>query len=298
MILFEVNNEKITDDDFSLTLEKFELKNKSVLLYSRLLTLGRCKGERAAIRILRLFQEHIGPNGCLCLPCYTFSAYRNEVFDLDSKSLVGVLAEVGRQLPDFVRTIHPVYSNICWGHNTDQLSRQNYHSCFGDDSFFDIFTTLPNPYIMMLGTNFSAATIYHYYDQTYGTLGRYKKNFKARITIDGNVKHIKFDSYVKLHSFFRNRKNCLGFFDALATQLGLVKRVRLGGHCLVGINENSFHILYSICARRDPLYFVYSTVQNWEQYYQMNKYELFQHQLDSIKANEISKLFNDRVTPQ
>ena len=113
MILFKAdNNQVISDVDFRKSLEKFNLSGKSVILFSRLFSFGRIQGVHAVQKIVEILQECIGEQGSLSIPCYTFSSYKDLVFDVNkSKCVVGVLGEFSRHLPGFIRTTHPIYSH-------------------------------------------------------------------------------------------------------------------------------------------------------------------------------------------
>ena len=166
MELFEAEGEIIKDSDFASCLQAHSLKGRSVLVYSRLMSFGRIRQKETVSRILALLIECIGGEGTLCVPCYTFSAYNKEIFDpSESRSRVGALGDLARVQEGFVRTIHPVYSHACWGKHARALKAQDYHTCFGSNSFFDLFARLPDAYILMLGTTLSAVTFIHYYDQ-------------------------------------------------------------------------------------------------------------------------------------
>ena len=142
MILFKnFDNKEITDDDFYNTLQKFNLRGRSVLLYSRLFSFGRLQGKDAACRMIDILQTCIGDEGSLLIPCHTFSGYNDEVFDSEeSKCKVGILGEIGRKLPQFSRTVHPIYSHILWGNYGDLLVKQERNTCFGKNSLYDIFS--------------------------------------------------------------------------------------------------------------------------------------------------------------
>ena len=60
----------------------------------------------------------VGPRGLVVMPAFT---YDNEVFDPDTPSRTGALAEVFRRRPDAVRSSHPTYSLAAIGDGAAEL---------------------------------------------------------------------------------------------------------------------------------------------------------------------------------
>lgn len=286
MILFKNKNQKdLTDLDFREALTSFPLYGKSVMVYSRLFSFGRLSGADAAVRMIEILLEAVGPEGTLCIPCYTFSGYKNETFDIkSSKCTVGLLGEVARDVKGAVRTIHPIYSNVCIGKDAEKLQEQDYTSCFGNKSFFSLFSQLNNGYFLALGTNFSAITSAHYYDQKYQSPLRLVKKFKALIRHNGELKEILFDSYVKKLELHDDKTNCYAKFDALANELSISKSAVFGNEWVHGINEDDYHFLYKSCLETDPFYFILAPRSEFIEYYQKNKFKLYYGKVDSQKA--------------
>ncbi len=219
------------------------------------------------------------------------SAYRGETFDAaQSKSRVGILGELARAMPGFTRTVHPVYSTSCWGKDVQTLARHDPHTCFGPGSFFDLFAQLSDPYIVMLGTNLSAVTLAHYYDQMFNARGRFLKVFRATIVCNNEPVEIEFDSFVKDHEFYGDRMPCLGRLDVLAEQFGLIEREECLGNWCHGIREQDLRRLYHACLKVDPEYFLVSSREEFKDYYEKNQFRLFvggisPDRLEAVRAN-------------
>jgi aminoglycoside N3'-acetyltransferase len=295
MDLFRDKNKLYTHKDLDCLLKTFDLEGKTVLCYSRLLSFARLLGEEAVLAIINLLKKHIGPEGTLCFPCYTFSAYNNAVFNPEnSKSSTGVLGECARKLPEFCRTVHPVYSHVCWGKNADELQTcQNQKTCFGKDSFFELFCKYDSAYLLFLGTNFSAQTLYHHYEQRFKAPGRFLKSFKGVIEENGKQYGINFDSYVKDLDFYKNKMNSFARFDALTEKLKLVTRHTFAADWIHGITEKNFRALFQACLEVDQEYFLCSTKEQWETYYLNNDFRLFLNQLDIEKVRKVKKNLMD-----
>ena len=293
MDLFKTKEGIYTESDFERTLAKFNLKGRNLYLCSSLLSLGRPTNLKVPGRIIEILLDILGKEGTLTIPAYTFSAYSNEIFDVEkSRSITGVLGETARLMPGFTRTVHPVYSHAVKGKHAEFLDGQDFTTCFGENSYFDLFCSIPDSYVMVLGSSLSALAFYHYYDQLFNAPGRFVKKFKAKIQTGCEVREIEFDSYVKDYDNFYvgNLMNCLGRFDALATELGLLHREPVGMNCAAGISEPDFKRLYKSCLDTDQKYFLCSTKEEWQEYFPKNNYSLFHgeilpEKLDSIRLS-------------
>jgi len=292
MILFKAdNNQVISDVDFRKSLEKFNLSGKSVMLFSRLFSFGRLQGEQAIQKIIEILQECIGEQGSLSIPCYTFSSYKDSVFDVnESKCVVGILGEFSRHLPGFTRTTHSIYSHNCWGNHNDILNKQKYTTCFGKNSFFDLFSDLPEPYILILGTGLNTITNIHYYDQKFLADSRFLKKFKAKIRQNGGINEFEFDSFVRKENFYKDKVPCLAKLDALATDLKIIKRSKFGENWLHGVSEKDFQKLYQACLKQDPEYYLYSSQTSYLEYSEKNIFDLFHGSLEFQKIEQIKFL--------
>jgi len=291
--LYRTRDGSHSDADLAASLEPLGLEGACLLVYSRLISFGRFFREEAVIRTLDVLQEAVGPAGTVCVVCYTFSGYHNEVFDpAATKSVVGALGEVARKEPGFVRTVHPIYSNVCRGKAAAELARrQRPDTCFGPGSFFDEFGKVPKAKVLLLGTNLSATTIYHTYDQQFQAPGRFLKQFQARIREKGVERELQFDAFVKDYDFYAGeRLNCLGRLDAALTELGTLRRSKFAGDEISVLDEADFRAGHHAGLTTDQLYFLCATKAEWEGYYLKNHTRLFHGQLDPTKLEAFRKV--------
>jgi aminoglycoside 3-N-acetyltransferase len=293
MDLIKSSNGIINDKDFSETISKLDLEGKDVLIYSRLLSFGRILNINSITRIIDLFIEIIGPNGTLIIPTYTLNSYNEKCFDVNkSKIMSGILGEVASKNDKFSRTIHPVYSNAIHGYNKGYYNKQSATTCFGSDSFFDLFSKNENSIVLMAGLNFNGPTLYHYYDQKYKAKGRFIKEFNTEMILDNHNFNIKFNSYVKDKEFYHHKMNCLARFDALAHELNLVNDLAIGDNFIHSISEFNFNNLYKTALDVDQEYFLLSTEEMWDTYYMKNKFDCMHGKNDPNKVDRVKKLLS------
>ena len=290
MDLFKSKEGIVTSSQLELCFDELQLKGKNVLVYSRLLGLGRFLGKAAVEEFIRILKASIGEEGTLIIPTYTLNTYREpREFDFEkSKIMSGVLGDIANSSDEFKRTIHPVYSNCITGRFVNELLEQNFTTCFGPNSFFDLFSKVENAYVLMIGLNFNGPTLYHYYEQKLEAKGRFLKSFDVRIKISEHSFMSRFDSYVKDYSFYHEKTNCLARFDALAEVFNLVKHIQVGDDFIHGISEKDFQLLYKASLIVDQEYFLMGTESEWEEYYLKNNYDLYHNSIDIDRLNKIS----------
>jgi len=225
----------------------------------------------------------------LAVASYTLNSYKEpRFFDFDeSKIMSGVLGEVAATLPEFRRTIHPIYSNCIWGKYTQELFEQNITTCFGENSFFDIFSKLNNSYILMIGLNLNGPSITHYYEQKYSAKGRFIKFFDIKIKLGNYSFTSRFDSFVKDYEYYTNKTHCLARFDALAESFGITKHFRIGDGHMHMISEKEFQLFYKAALLVDQEYFLVGSAEEWNEYYWRNKFNIY---YDTICSERIKKI--------
>lgn len=292
MDFFKTKEGVFTDSDFADALSGLNLKGANLYLCSSLLSLGRPMNMKVPEKLIEIVVDQLGTGGTLTIPSYSFSGYNKEIFDPEtSKCIVGTLGETARKMPGFIRTIHPVYSHSVTGKYLEKLNGQKIETCFGKESYFDIFCSIPNSVIIVLGSSLSALAFYHCYDQLFNAPGRFVKKFNAKIKEGDLIKDIEFDSFVKDYDNFYTGTlmNCLGRFDALATELGVLKHIPFAGNYIHCIKENDFRRLYEACLKVDQKYFLCSTKNEWEEYYPKNNFTLFHGKLENEKILKIRR---------
>ena len=126
----------------------------------------------------------IGPSGTLVLPTFTYSATKNEVYDLNqTQSEVGIVTENFRKRKNVLRSSNPIFSVASIGKLSENFKNSSITDCFGDGTCFDLMYK-NNFWIVTLGCSFDRITFIHYVDQFKNVSYRYFKNFKSLIIND------------------------------------------------------------------------------------------------------------------
>lgn len=283
-----------TIQDFERVINNLSLQGKDVLVYSRLFNFGRLTGVKSVTSIIDILKLAVGKTGSLIIPTYTLGVYNQpRIFsETDSKIMSGVLGEFSTKDSEFIRMIHPIYSNSIYNDVDNYYEKQRKETCFGDSSFFDLYSKRKNGIVLMLGLNFNGPSLYHYYDQTFKAKGRFLKSFDVLMEYGDKKYNLNFDSYVKDYNFYSDIKNCLGRFDAISQLLGITKTVFFGDGYIHKISEPDFKKLFKITLEVDQGYFLTSSTDDWIEYYTKNNYRHFYGSLDENKINEVKKLWN------
>lgn len=293
MDIFKTSNGIVDEIILSDAISKLNLEGKDVLIYSRLLSFGRVTNIIAVNKIIDILIEHIGPNGTLIIPTYTLNSYSEKKFDIiHSKIMSGILGDVASKNKNFSRTIHPVYSNAIFGYNKEYYLKQKANTCFGEGSFFDLFSKKDNCMVLMAGLNFNGPTLYHYYDQKYNAKGRFVKDFNIHMILNNYSFDMSFNSYVKDREFYKNKMNCLARFDSLANELGMINSISIGDNYIHSISENNFHQLYRTVLDIDQEYFLLSSEELWDTYYMKNIFNCMHGKNDPFITSIVKKNLN------
>jgi aminoglycoside 3-N-acetyltransferase len=278
MDLFTVKGEPHDDAALAEVLGRFGFRGVSIMVASSLLGFGRPSGPAILPRLLELLVGAVGPEGTVIIPAYTFSAYKNEVFDPATSKGLGSLADAAQRGGRFARTVHPVYSHLVCGRHAGHLAASPPTTCFGPNSFFARFAALDDARLVLLGGNLNMLTIWHLYDQLHSVPWRFVKTFRGRIKTEAGVEEIGFDSCVKRHEAYAGRAYCFDKLDVVARMVGSLDRHPYAASFVSSIAQRDLERLYRAAVATDPDYFLFGGKEELDAYY-------FRNELDAARAN-------------
>ena len=116
--------------------------------------------------------------GTIAVPTFTFAFARGEAFDLQATPSqgMGVFSEYVRQLPQALRTPHPMQSLAVVGNYVEDLVNRDKSSAFERGSAFERILELDFK-LLLLGANVQAASIIHYSEIRANVPYRYWQDF-------------------------------------------------------------------------------------------------------------------------
>lgn len=155
-----------------------------LLVHSALQFLGKPQG--GVEMYAEALQNVIGPEGTIAVPTFNFDFARGEDYDPATAPAIkmGVFSEHVRQLPDVLRSTHPMQSLGLLGGKAAALAALDTPCAFDDGSAFDRMLDLDFK-LLLLGANIQAVSMIHHSEQRANVPYRYWKDFSGRILRDG-----------------------------------------------------------------------------------------------------------------
>ncbi len=155
-----------------------------VLCHSFLPSLGR-PATSPEEDVLGSLLDVLGPDGTLFAPAFTYSYFRNEVYDVQtSPSTVGVLGDLVRAHPGAVRSRDPNFSNAGIGPLAGLFLARPTKRSFGPDTFYDRLVQA-DAQMLLVGVDFTALPLFMHIERMNGVPYRYEKTFTG-ITRDAD----------------------------------------------------------------------------------------------------------------
>lgn len=173
-----------SSEDLALLWRQLGIKSGQVVLcHSFLPSLGRINpGPQAVVETLL---EVLGPQGTLIVPTFTYSYFRNEVYDLEkSGSTVGVLGDLVRKRPGAVRSLEPNFSMAAVGAQAEELMAREVLNPFGKGGYYDKLLRSAGQ-ALLIGVDFTALPLFMHLEWMHGVSYRYEKEFTGTTRVKG-----------------------------------------------------------------------------------------------------------------
>lgn len=168
--------------------------------------------------LLDAIREHLGPEGTLLAPSFSYSmagpemVYHHE----DTPSENGPFTEFIRSQPDAVRSLHPMFSVSGLGPKAPSILENCGKAAFGALSPFARLQQNGCKFVC-LGTRIShSLTFIHHLEQTYGCNNRYHKVLSCDVFREGVRQPGPWLAYLAFLSL-EAEMQCLGFENELAS---------------------------------------------------------------------------------
>lgn len=170
----------------------------TIFVHASLSKLGNING--GANSVIEALQLAIGDQGTLVMPCFSYvQSMLNTVSEKDyvfnpntTPSVVGLITETFRKLPDVKRSIHPTHSVCAWGKHASEIVGGHFEasSNFGNGTPFHQ-TLIKSGKIVGLGISIGPVTIYHCLEDLYPRLfdGVYlPHSFELKVVVEGTIR--------------------------------------------------------------------------------------------------------------
>jgi amino acid adenylation domain-containing protein len=175
---YEVKNNYSVDYYFE-KIKNITNKNDKVLCIHSSLYQLNLDIDNLTTLVIKLINYWTSNNLTILIPAFTFSFTETAIYDTNSKSEVGILADIVLEnFKDSKRTCHPIYSFVVLGPLQKKFFNFSVESCFGKNSIFEI---LENYNTRLITLNTDNLTIIHRYEEINNIDYRFYKDFKGII---------------------------------------------------------------------------------------------------------------------
>ncbi len=237
-------------------LERGEL----VFFQSRLYGLGRPGGVSGRAELCELFlgalREVLGPEGTLVVPTFTTQVARRNLPFVVEETVpnYGLLPEHVFRRPDFLRSLHPLWSVAACGPLAREVCRSGGTSNFGAFSPFDVMLRRGARNLFCGLEIKDAVTMIHYAEVHYGVPYVYNKLLKWRPVEKGVAADRPYLASVRYLS--DSTPVDLDRYQADLFARGVVQTAEVGGGRIYGLKMTEMLEVALDGLRRDPYYFL------------------------------------------
>jgi len=157
-----------------------------VLCHSFIGALGRIAGGPRIV--VETLLEAVGSWGGLIAPAFTYSYFKNDVYDPDqTPSTVGVLGDIVRKFPGSQRNLDPNFSNAAIGDSAQRVITFDDPASFGAASPYARLLAA-DCRILLLGVDYTALPLFMHLEFVNGVPYRHPKAFAGRSRVGGELR--------------------------------------------------------------------------------------------------------------
>lgn len=155
----------------------------TILVHSSIKSLGHVDG--GAEVVVEALQDLVTASGTIVMPTGTPSFSKSKLFDPElTKSEMGLISEVFRELPDVIRSVVPMTSYAAWGLYRDEFVH-SFNSYLDPTSPYAALLRR-NGKIVLLGVDYNKCTLYHLSEEKAGVFYNVQMTFEGDlVTKDG-----------------------------------------------------------------------------------------------------------------
>lgn len=244
--------------DVSKALEEIGVsKGDHLFIHSNLGYLGKPEGglniRNIGDSIYQGIKNVVGDQGTICIPAFTYSFCKNEHYNSDSTppERMGMLTDwfIENFKGSFKRSNDPIFSVICCGGMSEQFSKIDTNSSFGEGSFFDKFFKASGK---LVNFNMDAgSTFLHYVEKCLNIPYRMDKVFTGVSIEDGIRKNVEWTYFCRNLSHKYNFPQFV-VWDRAAKEEGIVRTSKLGRGSVIALNTKDVFELFKSQLDSDP----------------------------------------------
>jgi aminoglycoside 3-N-acetyltransferase len=258
MNIFQTSNkEMVSKDDLMKTLDQLKVYDTDYLYVHTGMTFGMPNpslGRKKILEeILNIFQEFNIKN--ICFPTFTFSFCNGESYNVQkSKSKMGALNEYVRLLPNSVRSIDPLMSNVLIGEDLDLVTNLS-KSSISKGSTFDKLHNNGKVKFLFFGTKVGDCFTYmHYIEKMVNAKYRYDRVFEGQITDGDSTYFDAYELFVRYKDIYAGEGSYV--YEQIMIDKGISERLEVGDSTITILDEPNAYELYYDLITKNPNYFL------------------------------------------
>ncbi|QCX38813.1 AAC(3) family N-acetyltransferase [Aureibaculum algae] len=206
--------------------------------------------------IYEQLRKIIGDEGTIAVPTFNFDYCKGATFNsakTPSKNM-GVFSEYVRLLPESKRSKHPMQSISAVGPIADLITKGDPQSAFGENGAFDMLLQI-NAKIVLLGTDYNAASFIHLVEERNKVPYRYWKPFSAPYVINDNVQEQRsYKMYVR--DLETNPILNMNFIEEILRDKKTLQKTQIGGGFIHSVKAMDYVSLADELIKKNPYCFV------------------------------------------
>lgn len=256
-LFFTKDKKNVSKDDLKQVLESLKIYDTDYLYIHTGMTFGLPNPsipKRIILEeIFNVFQDFKIKN--ICFPTFTFSFCNGESYNVQlSKSRMGALNEYVRLLPNSVRSIDPLMSNVLVGEDLELVTNLS-KSSIGKNSTFDKLHNKKGVKFLFFGTKVGDCFTYmHYIEKMVNSNYRYDKIFQGQITNMGHTFVDSYELYVRYKDIYPGDGSFV--YEEMLLDKGISKRSEIGESSITILEESNAYELYYDLITKDPNFFL------------------------------------------
>ena len=202
-------------------------KGDTLMVHSSFKSLGGVEGGPKAV--IEALLGAVGDMGTIVMPTFNWDFGSGIPYDhLYTKSQMGILTEIVRNMPEASRIHHPLYSFAIIGHRSEEFGKINNISAYGPDSAFAKLIEIDGR-VLTIGLPYQKSfTIIHHVEEMSGCNYRFMKSFTGDIIFP--------DRHVERKTYYMNCRDVRGGVLTQITpwghrleELGVIGKFKIGG---------------------------------------------------------------------
>jgi|688.fasta_scaffold129698_4 aminoglycoside 3-N-acetyltransferase len=257
-ILFHNNKEVFTNLDLLNSLRLIKADECDVLYIHTSLNFGTPNTNIKKNDLLQLILDTILELkvSTIIFPTYTFSFCNGEDFDINnSKTTMGLLNEYVRKMPNTIRSLDPLMSNVLLGEHSEFVNNIGKNSV-GLNSTFDLLhkTRLKVKFLFLGPKIGDCFTHMHYIESEQNVPYRYNKDFTGKI-INGN------NNYTDTYSLFVRYNNVLAncgsyIYENMMIEKNIAQKEKFANSYLTIVESQEAYNAYLYFLKISPNFYI------------------------------------------